>query len=75
MIVEPESIKAIRCSHSGGVSDNHDSRYYGIPTDKGIETVEKKINIIGGIGKNERQNRDRYRVMRGGVLRWSLFSR
>lgn len=28
--------------------------------------VEKKINIIGGIGKNERQNRDRYRVMRGG---------
>jgi hypothetical protein len=25
--------------------------------------MEKKIKIIGGIGKNERQNRDRYRVM------------
>jgi hypothetical protein len=29
--------------------------------------MEKRIKIIGGIGKNDRQNRDRYRVMnRGG---------
>lgn len=34
-------------SFKGGVSDNHDSRYYGIPTDKGGKALEKKIIRIG----------------------------
>ena len=29
------------------MSDNHDSRYYGIPTNKGGKALEKKIIRIG----------------------------
>jgi hypothetical protein len=34
--------------------------------------MEKKINIVGGVGKNERQNRDRHRVMGGGGIAVSM---
>lgn len=33
-----------------------------------LKSMEKKIKVLGGIGKTERMNRDRYRVFyRGGV--------
>ena len=71
MIVEPVSIKAIRCSHSGGVSDNNDSRYYGIPTDKGGKALEKKIIRIGQASNEESQAG--VVISRGGVaLRYVL---
>ena len=31
--------------------------------------MEKKVIVVGAIGKNERKNRDSYRVILGGVYR------
>lgn len=36
--------------------------------------MEKKVIVVGAIGKNERKNRDSYRVILGGGISFTLQS-
>ena len=36
-------------------------------TTESFEKMEKKVNVVGTIGKTDRMNRDAFRVLRGGI--------